>query len=97
MAQALPEKSCDDTVLKYVIDARDVEAAKAQIVKVAGAIPVVFIEMPLSGGQVELLAMVSRLTPSVQQALQALQQDGVMVKQIAAAQFEVKSISFDMG
>lgn len=94
MAQAIPEKSCNNTVLKYTIEAKNVEAAKAQILKIAGSNPVIFIELPLPQGKLELTAMAASLTPSQKQELQALQADGVMVKKLAESRFEVKTVSF---
>ncbi|PIQ28832.1 hypothetical protein COW36_09735 [bacterium (Candidatus Blackallbacteria) CG17_big_fil_post_rev_8_21_14_2_50_48_46] len=96
MAQAKPEKSCNDTVLKYVIENKDLEAAKAQILKAAGNTPVVFMEIPLAQNRVELMALASSLTPSQKKELEILQQDGVMVKRIAEAHFEGNQVSFDL-
>lgn len=96
MAKAEPEKSCNDTVFKYVIDQKDLEAAKKQVVKAVGNTPVIFIEVPQSNNQVELQVYVTSLTPSQKSELSDLQHDGVMVKKIAEANFAVNQLSFDM-
>lgn len=95
MAQAKAESSCNDTVLKYLIDSKDLEAAKAQILKAAGNIPVVFIEIPKANNQIELMALASSLTPSQKKELEHLQKDGVLVKRIAEANFEGSQLTFD--
>lgn len=94
MAKASPEKSCNDTVLKYTISIQDLEAAKKQVVRLVGNHPVVFLEKPLPNQQLELMVMASSLTPSQKNELEELQQDGVMVKRIAQANFAVNQVSF---
>lgn len=92
--KAKPEKSCNDTVLKYVLKTSEVEAAKQQIIQIAGGNPVIFVEMPRDSDQVELMVIAAKLTPSQQGTLEELQQDGNMVKRIASADFAVNQVSF---
>ncbi len=92
--KAKPEKSCNDTVLKYVLAVADLEAAKQQIIQIAAGNPVIFIENKLDDKHVELMVFASSLTPSQQHTLDELQQDGNMVKRIASAKFAVNQVSF---
>lgn len=94
MMKAKPEKSCNDTVLKYKIDAKDVDAAKKQILRAVDNHPVIFMEVPLSENEVELMVVATSLTPSQRDELADLQQDGIMVQRINEANFEGNQVSF---
>jgi hypothetical protein len=94
LSQAKPEKSCNDTVFKYVISEKDLSAAKKQILKVAGSNPVIFIETELKDKMVELMVMAASLTPSVAKELNQMQDSEVMVKKIASAEFD-NQVSFN--
>jgi len=94
MGQAEPEVSCNQTMFKYQISPQELEAARQQVLKVLGKQPVIFMEQSLATGQVELLVIITSLTPSQKNELQELQQDGVMVQRIAESKFAVNQVSF---
>lgn len=93
-APAEPETSCNGTVFVYRIAPRDLAAAKRQVLRVAGAHPVIFLEARLPDGQLELTVMAASLTPSTREALQTLQQDDNLMRKIAAADFEGVQVRF---
>ncbi|PKL74791.1 MAG: hypothetical protein CVV27_18680 [Candidatus Melainabacteria bacterium HGW-Melainabacteria-1] len=96
MAKAKPEKSLNDTTFKYVIDQQELDAAKKQVIKAAGSAPVVFLEIPLPNGQVELTVLAASLTPRQQDSLADLAKDGNLVKRIAQSEFAVTEVSFNL-
>ena len=101
MEKAKPEISCKDTVLKYKISEDLLKDAKKQILKVAGKVPVMFIENRLPDNQIELVVIAASLTSPQAEKLKKLQEDGVMLQKIAKeatkANFDGRQIRFNMG
>lgn len=87
--------SCDNTVFTYLLEAGDVDAARAQIERIARGKPIVFIQT-VREGKVELTVVAARLETSERQVLEALQQDDMMVQRIAQARFEASQVSFQI-
>ncbi len=89
-----PEKLCNDTIFKYVLPRKLLAAAKQQVLLELGDNPVIMQESSLSEEQVELYVIAVSLSSGQKEALEALQNNKVMVKKIASADFSVNALQF---
>ena len=89
-----PEKLCNDTIFKYVLPRNILAAAKRQVLLELGDNPVIMQENSLGDKEVELYVIAVALTSTQKDALSALQDNEVMVKNIASSKFSVNQIQF---